>query len=161
MMLLTLRRLFSTLMIIALLASNVLSLSWDAFQIAASGLLSAASIPTLHAKRTAAAQQKKLLVKKAGANIRKRTLRSAAVNVGSMAGEAVPYLGVAVILAATAYELKLACDNLLDLEGLYADFSIDGESDRGAVEKICDPNIPTSVEELTDWSASEDGGFFE
>ena len=145
------RRTLSVLLIIGLLASNILSLTWEAFQVTASGLLAAASIPTVYSKRAAAAQQKRLVVKKAGANIRKRTLRSAAVNVGSMAGEAVPYVGIAVIAGATIYELKLACDNLLDLESLYVDFDIEADADRSAVEKICDPDIPTSAAEITDW----------
>lgn len=146
------KRTFTVLLILGLLATNVMSLTWGAFQVAASGLLSAASIPTLYDKKVKANRQKKLLVKQTGAKIRKRTLKSAAVNVGSMAGEAIPYVGLAVIVGATGYELKLACENLLDLETLYSDFGIDEDADRSAVEKVCAPELPEAAGDLSDWA---------
>lgn len=146
------KRTFTVFLMLGLLATNVMSLTWEAFQVAASGLLSAASIPTLYDRKVQADRQKKLLVKQAGANIRKRTLKSAAVNVGSMAGEAIPYAGLAVIVGATGYELKLACENLLDLEHLYSDLGIDDEADRSAVEKVCDPQLPEAAGDLSDWA---------
>ncbi|MEH6567873.1 MAG: hypothetical protein V7709_02275 [Halioglobus sp.] len=147
-----LRRWFSILAILGLLASNVATLTLESFQLAASGLLAAASIPTVHQKKAKAAAQKKLLLKSAGANIKKRTIKSAAVNVGSMAGEALPFVGWAVIVGATGYELKLACENLLDLESLYDTFGIAEDEDRSAIEKICNPSLPESADELTDWA---------
>ena len=147
-----LRRWFSILAILGLLASNVLTLTLESFQLAASGLLAAASIPTVHQKKAKAAAQKKMLLKSAGANIKKRTIKSAAVNVGSMAGEALPFVGWAVIVGATAYELTLACENLLDLESLYDTFGISEDEDRSAVEKICNPRLPENADELSNWA---------
>ena len=147
-----LRRWFSILAILGLLASNVLTLTLESFQLAASGLLAAASIPTVHQKKAKAAAQKKMMLKSTGANIKKRTIKSAAVNVGSMAGEALPFVGWAVIVGATAYELKLACENLLDLESLYDIFGIGEDEDRSAVETICNPRLPENTDELTDWA---------
>ena len=69
-----------------------------------------------------------------------------------MAGEAIPYVGIAVIVGATGYELKLACDNLLDLESLYDDFSIEREPERGMVEKICDPQLSAGASDITEWA---------
>ena len=79
-------------------------------------------------------------------------IKSAAVNVGSMAGEALPFVGWAVIVGATGYELKLACENLLDLESLYDTFGIGEDEDRSAVEKICRPELPENTAELVDWA---------
>ncbi|NPD17266.1 hypothetical protein HOY34_18915 [Xinfangfangia sp. D13-10-4-6] len=45
----------------------------------------------------------------------KRTRTAAAANVASVFGEAVPVYGVAVIVASTAYELKVSCDNMRDM----------------------------------------------
>jgi hypothetical protein len=147
-----LRRWLSIFTILGLLASNVLTLTLESFQLAASGLLAAASIPTVHQKKAKAAAQKKILLKSAGAKIKKRTIKSAAVNVGSMAGEALPFVGWAVIVGATGYELKLACENLLDLESLYDTFEIGDDEERSAVEKICNPKLPENTAELTDWA---------
>ena len=69
-----------------------------------------------------------------------------------MAGEALPFVGWAVIVGATGYELKLACENLLDLESLYDTFEIGRDEERSAMEKICDPTLPESTAELTDWA---------
>lgn len=150
-----LRRLFAPLIIVSLLATNLLSLTSGAFQAAASGLLAAASIPTVHSRTAKANLKNKQLIRKAGSNIRKRTLRSAAVNVGSMAGEALPFVGWAVIVGATGYELKLACDNLMDVETLQSSFGIGqtlDQSERSAMSRICDPSIPSELSELSDWA---------
>lgn len=150
-----LRRLFAPLIIVTLLASNLLSLTSSAFQAAASGLLAAASIPTVHSRAAKANLKNKQLIKTAGSNIRKRTLRSAAVNVGSMAGEALPFVGWAVIIGATGYELKLACDNLIEVETLQQDFGLMGATDSGersAMRRICDPSVPSELSELSEWA---------
>ncbi len=149
------RRLFAPLLIVSLLATNLLSLTSGAFQAAASGLLAAASIPTLHSRTAKANLKNKQLIKTAGSNIRKRTLRSAAVNVGSMAGEALPFVGWAVIIGATGYELKLACENLIDVETLQENFGISDTADpgeRSAMRRVCDPSVPTELSEISDWA---------
>jgi len=149
------KRLLGPVLVLTLLASNVLSLTSAAFQAGASGLLAAAGIATVHSRSAQAALNKKHLVKTAGSNIRKRTLRSAAVNVGSMAGEALPFVGWAVIVGATGYELKLACDNLVDIENLQLAFETEKPLDfreRSAMNRICDPSIPSEFKELSEWA---------
>ncbi|MFT7177438.1 MAG: hypothetical protein ACJAUG_003451 [Halioglobus sp.] len=72
-----------------------------------------------------------------------------------MAGEALPFVGWAVIVGATGYELKLACDNLNDVETLQSDFGIVDEvdpSERNAINRICDPSIPSEISELSQWA---------
>ena len=46
-------------------------------------------------------------------------------------------LGVPLLLAGTSYEIKLACDNLDDLNGLYADLGLEDRVDGGAMGRVC------------------------
>ncbi|MBN7798081.1 hypothetical protein [Parahaliea mediterranea] len=140
---------------IALLASNILTLTWSAATAALSGLLGALGVSTVHAQletrnrtqaRQLAAQKKRLALqqrqlRKVGGNIRARTVKSAAANIGSLPAEAVPLLGWAVVVGVTAYELTLACDNLRDLDSLYRDMGIDPEADREVMDLICNPDL--------------------
>ena len=94
----------------------------------------------------------------------RRTSRSTVANVTSIPGESIPFYGIAIVLAATAYELKSACDNMNDLYDLQV--AIDPNSarpeDRNAV---CALQVPTkqevwsSIKESpqTVWNASVDG----
>lgn len=77
-----------------------------------------------------------------------RTTRSTLANVSSIPGESIPFYGIAIVLAATAYELKAACDNMTDLYDLQV--ALDPETarsdDRNAV---CALQIPTKQEVWT------------
>lgn len=77
-----------------------------------------------------------------------RTTRSTLANVSSIPGESIPFYGIAIVLAATAYELKAACDNMTDLYDLQV--ALDPETarsdDRSAV---CALQIPTKQEVWT------------
>ena len=74
-----------------------------------------------------------------------RTTRSTFANVSSIPGESIPFYGIAIVLAATTYELKAACDNMTDLYDLQV--ALDPETarsdDRSAV---CALQIPTKQE---------------
>ncbi|WP_394155435.1 hypothetical protein [Loktanella salsilacus] len=83
----------------------------------------------------------------------RRTSRSTVANVSSIPGESIPFYGIAIVLAATAYELKSACDNMKDLYDLQV--AIDPESarpdDRNAV---CALQVPTKQEVWSSIKAS-------
>lgn len=74
-----------------------------------------------------------------------RTTRSTLANVSSIPGESIPLYGIAIVLAATAYELKAACDNMTDLYDLQVALDPDTarSDDRSAV---CAMQIPTKQE---------------
>lgn len=74
-----------------------------------------------------------------------RTTRSTLANVSSIPGESIPLYGIAIVLAATAYELKAACDNMTDLYDLQVALDPDTarSDDRSAV---CALQIPTKQE---------------
>ncbi|MBP1806725.1 hypothetical protein [Rubellimicrobium aerolatum] len=72
-----------------------------------------------------------------------RSVRVQAANIGSMAGEALPVLGVAVIAATTAYEVKSTCDTVEDLIALDRVFNPDREIDP---REVCGLPVPTADE---------------
>ena len=74
-----------------------------------------------------------------------RTTRSTLTNVSSIPGESIPFYGIAIVLAATTYELKTACDNMTDLYDLQVALDPDSarSDDRSAV---CALQIPTKQE---------------
>ena len=74
-----------------------------------------------------------------------RARNSAAREMGSMAGEALPYLGVAVIVGVTALELKDLCDTIKDMNALKRAFNPALSPDEGA-KTVCSMEVPTSDE---------------
>ncbi|MBO9429602.1 hypothetical protein [Sulfitobacter sp. R18_1] len=74
-----------------------------------------------------------------------RTTRSTLANVSSIPGESLPFFGIAIVLAATTYELKTACDNMVDLYDLQVALDPDTarSDDRNAV---CALEVPTQQE---------------
>lgn len=50
-----------------------------------------------------------------------RTIKSVSVNVAAVPAEAVPFVGVGVIVATTAYEVSAACENVFDLDKMLSE----------------------------------------
>jgi hypothetical protein len=153
-------RFLLTLAVIGLLASNFLVLTWNAATISLSDALERVGVSTVYGRmqehRAVQDQQLAQLraeqsgmrdqVRTAGENIRERTVKSAAANIGSLPAEAVPYLGWAVVVGVTDYELMLACENLQELEALYDSLGVVMEPDPEAMQLICEPDIKTFSE---------------
>ena len=59
-----------------------------------------------------------------------RIKRQAARNSDSVIGEAIPFLGVTVIAASIAYDIKDSCDTARELSGLFAAVETDGDQTR-------------------------------
>lgn len=77
--------------------------------------------------------------------IARRTAVAATRNSSSVVAEAIPYLGIAAILAVTAYDLKDSCDTIKDLHEL--DVAIDPNNEFGEDEAvICGLSVPTKDE---------------
>jgi hypothetical protein len=71
-----------------------------------------------------------------------RTAKGAARNVGSIAGEAIPVAGIAVVVGVTAWELKDACDTMKDLRAL--ELATDPKaSEDPSVAEVCGLEVPT------------------
>jgi hypothetical protein len=77
--------------------------------------------------------------------ISNRARKSAAREMGSMAGEALPYLGTAVIVGVTAMELKELCDTIRDMNELKRAFNPELDPEEGATT-VCSMEVPTSEE---------------
>ena len=81
-----------------------------------------------------------------------RTLRGATLNFNSMAAEAIPYLGIAVIVSMTAWDIKSSCDTMNDLHELNVAFNpANAVSDDHS--EACGLTVPTK-EEL--WQTAKD-----
>lgn len=100
------------------------------------------SLVTYRGTRMAARQA----VKDTASRVSRRTALAATRNVGSMAGEALPAVGVGVIAAATAWELRDACQMMREMRELDAAFNPD---DPISDDEVCGTKVP-SREEL--WS---------
>jgi hypothetical protein len=85
------------------------------------------------------------LVRATTARISRRIAIDAGNNVSSMVGEAVPWWGIGVIVAATAIELTVDCNNMRDLYDLEAAFDPTSADDTEATV-VCGIEVPTAPE---------------
>lgn len=148
------------LLCLILLGGNVATLTWSAATAGLSGVLGAAGINTVYqrmqsrqqaqARQLAAVEAREATLRKTvqdtGKRIQKRTVRSAAANIGSLPAEAIPYLGWAVVVGVTGYELMLACDNLRDLQDLYREMDAGEVAAPEAMQAICEPGLKSFSE---------------
>ena len=65
------------------------------------------------------------------------TKRVAAASVAAIPGEAIPFLGVGILIAGTAYELYEACESMKDLDEIYAGLGMDEEVPGDVVREVC------------------------
>ena len=94
--------------------------------------------------RTRAATQKRI-VNTNLERIRTRTQRTAIANIASVGGEALPFVGIGIIVGATAYEVKMSCDNMHDLYEMQIE--IDPTQARTEDrDMVCGLQVPTKEE---------------
>lgn len=79
----------------------------------------------------------KAVVRNLGGNVTRRSLKSAAINVTSIPFESIPWLGAGVVAVVTGIELHMTCDNIKDMNEIYATMGIEPEDDPGRVESTC------------------------
>lgn len=152
-MLLTLRKMVLPTVLVALLASNLLTLTSSAFNAALSGALATAfgvrtvtgalgaqlqSREAALARSRAAALQRKAATRRFGQSLVARSRRVAARGIAAIPVESVPYVGIAAIVAGTAYELYAMCQTMEDLSTLYAELGVDDEVPPDLIERVCD-----------------------
>lgn len=119
---------------LALIATNILTVTNTAFNAAVSGLMGTAlGIRTISSmmqtkltgqdkaikKRAAVQAKRKAATRRFGTRLVSRTKRVAAKSIAAIPAEAIPFLGVAVLIADTGYELYAACETMRDLDELY------------------------------------------
>ena len=156
-MLTWIRRLLLTASFLALIITNVLTLTSAAFNTAVSGLMGTAlGIRTVSSalqskiaaqdktiKKQAAVQaNRKAATRKFGTRLASRTKRVAAKSIAAIPAESIPFIGVAVLIADTGYELYAACETVRDLDQLYADLGMAYETLDDALHAACYPKLP-------------------
>jgi nitroreductase len=75
-----------------------------------------------------------------------RTKRVAAKSIAAIPAESIPFIGVAVLIADTGYELYAACETVTDLDQLYKDLGMADETPDDVMHSVCDPELPDAGE---------------
>jgi len=168
------KRLLLTASFLALITTNILTLTNTAFNAAVSGLMGTAlGIRTVSGvlqskvtrqdkaikKHKATTLNRKAATRKFGRRLASRTRRVAAKSIAAIPAESIPFIGVAVLIADTGYELYAACETVRDLDQLYSELGINGESSENLMHDVCDPELPQPgevwdgvVENIDQWS---------
>ena len=151
------KRLLLTATFLTLIATNILTLTHTAFNAALSGLAGtylgvrtvASAMQTRLAskdatikKQKAKAVKRKAATRRFGTRLTTRTKRVAAKSIAAIPAEAVPFLGVAVIIADTGYEIIAACQTIKDLDELYSQIGMGDETPDDALHTACNPQLP-------------------
>jgi hypothetical protein len=71
----------------------------------------------------------------------KRTVRTTTRNLAQIPAESIPYVGAAVIVAATALDIKDACDTLHDLDEIMALAGVEKQQSSTTMNTLCDPKM--------------------
>lgn len=166
--------------IIGLISTNVMSITNAGFHDFLSGLFS--NVPISNFMSQSKANQVKTLskenkqLKKQNSNFKKkekiqriklakahritrnvaiRTAKNVTLNVTSIVGESVPFLGVGLIVAVTAMDVYNGCETIKDTNELLNLMGFDGVTDEE--NTVCGINVPTfqSVEESLKFSRSD------
>ncbi len=77
--------------------------------------------------------------------VRNRTVKLAAADLTATAGQAIPWIGVGVVVAATAYDLDMSCQTMKDMKAL-EQASDPTAVDDGDVSQVCGMKVPTADE---------------
>ena len=144
------KRLMLTASFLPLIATNILTLTSAAFNAAVSGLMGTAfGIQTVSDvlrgnvdARNKTIKNRKMATRKFGTKVTKRTKKLVATTLAEISGEAIPLLGIPILLAATAYEITLACENLDDLNQLYSDMAMADKTPDDVMHSVCYPKLP-------------------
>jgi hypothetical protein len=87
--------------------------------------------------------KRKAAARKFGTRLASRIKRVAAKSIAAIPAESIPFIGVAVLIADTGYELYAACENLRDLDELNSDMGIEDEAPDDVRHDVCAPERPT------------------
>ena len=155
------KRLLLIFSFLALITTNILTLTSTAFNTAVSGLVGTAlGVRTvsgmlqnkLASQGQAIKQQKatslkrKAATRKFGSRLTSRTKRVAAKSLAAIPAESIPFIGVGVLIADTGYELYAACESMRDLDELYSSLGIPDEMSDDAMHGVCNPHLPDAGE---------------
>jgi len=146
---------------VALIGTNILALTSTAFNAALSGLMGTAlgvrTVSSMMQSRIAGQEKaikkhqstplkRKAATRKFSQRLAGRTKRVAAKSIAAIPAESIPFIGVAVLIADTGYELYASCEAVKDLDQLYSDLDIADETPDNVMHSVCDPELPDAGE---------------
>ena len=155
------KRLLLTASFLALITTNILTLTHTVFNAALSGLVGAAlGVRTVSSmmqsklasqdkaikKHKTTAIKRKAATRKFGTRLTNRTKRVAAKSIAAIPAESIPFIGVALLIADTGYELYAACETVTDLDLLYEELGMTDETPDEVMHSVCDPQLPDAGE---------------
>ena len=159
------KRLLVIASFLVLITTNILTLTSTAFNAAVSGLIGTAlGVRTVSSaiqskiasqdqaikKHKATALKRKAAIGKFGTRLANRTKRVAAKSIAAIPAESIPFIGVAVLIADTGYELYAACETIGDLDQLYLDLGMGDETSDDVMHDVCDPKLPETEDIWSD-----------
>jgi hypothetical protein len=134
------------LFFISSLALNIATHASSLIATVTAGMYTAATgLPSAITSMSVQKQNLQKSIKKITSRISRRTVAGAVRNVGTTFGEAIPYVGVAVIVGVTSLELNDACNTVKDLNELEYELNIKGASDAD-VSLVCGLEVPSKEE---------------
>jgi hypothetical protein len=68
------------------------------------------------------------------------------LSIAAIPAEAIPFLGVAVLIADTGYELYAACETITDLDQLYSELGMADETPDDAMHSVSSAELPDAAE---------------
>jgi hypothetical protein len=81
---------------------------------------------------------RKAATRKFGTLLASRTKRVTAKSVAAIPAESIPFIGEAVLIADTGYELYAVCEPVRDLDQLYSDLGMVDEVRDDVMHSVCD-----------------------
>lgn len=151
------KRLLLTVSLLALVITNVLTLTNSAFNTLVSGWLGAslgvrtvssamqariASGEKLIRKHQATTLKRQRATRRFGTRLANRTRRVATKSIAAIPAESIPFIGVAVLIADTGYELYAACETVSDLDQLYSELGMPDQTPDDLMHDVCNPQLP-------------------
>ena len=70
----------------------------------------------------------------------------AAKSIAAIPAESIPFIGVAVLIADTGYELYAACETMRDLDELYLELGMADEILDDVMRSVCQSDLPDEGE---------------
>ena len=72
--------------------------------------------------------------------------KSPVPHIAAIPAESIPFLGVAVLIADTGYELYAACETVRELDQLYVELGMTDETPDDVMHSVCEPKLPDAGE---------------
>jgi hypothetical protein len=93
-------------------------------------------------KHKTTAINRKAATRKFGTRVASRTRRIATNSIAAIPAESIPFIGLAVLIADTGYELYFACETVRDMDQLYSELGMEDETPDDVMHSVCDPELP-------------------